>query len=35
MYEPHWDAWAAQEKRLFDRERPDVLADVVVDGAAL
>jgi uridine kinase len=30
MYEPHWDAWAAQEQRFFDRERPDLLADVVV-----
>jgi predicted kinase len=32
MYEPHWDAWAAQEQRFFDRERPDLLADVVVNG---
>ena len=30
-YEPHWDDWAAQEQRFFDRERPDVLADYVVD----
>jgi cytidylate kinase len=30
-YAPHWDAWAAQEQRFFDRERPDLLADVVVD----
>jgi uridine kinase len=30
-YEPHWDAWAAQEQRFFDRERPDLLADYVVD----
>ena len=35
MYEPHWDAWAEQEQRLFDRERPDLLADLVIDGAAL
>jgi uridine kinase len=34
LYESHWDEWAAQEKRLFDRERPDLLADLVVDGAA-
>jgi cytidylate kinase len=34
MYAPHWDAWAAQEQRLFDRERPDLLADLVIDGAA-
>jgi uridine kinase len=35
VYELHWDAWAAQEQRLFARERPDLLADLVVDGAAL
>jgi uridine kinase len=35
MYEPRWDAWAAQEQRHFERERPDLLADVVVDGAAV
>jgi uridine kinase len=34
-YEPHWDNWAAQEQVLFDRERPDLLADLVVDGTAL
>jgi cytidylate kinase len=33
MYEPHWDAWAAQELRFFDRERPDLLADIVVRPA--
>jgi cytidylate kinase len=32
LYAPHWDAWAAQEQRFFDRERPDLLADVVVGG---
>jgi predicted kinase len=32
MYEPHWDAWAAQEQRFFDRERPDLLADLVLPG---
>ena len=32
MYEPHWDAWAAQEQRFFDRERPDLLADLVLTG---
>jgi cytidylate kinase len=31
MYEPHWEDWAAQEQRFFDRERPDLLADVIVD----
>jgi len=30
MYEPHWDAWAAQEQLFYDRERPDLLADLVV-----
>jgi cytidylate kinase len=30
-YRPHWDRWAAQEARFFARERPDVLADVVID----
>jgi cytidylate kinase len=35
MYEPHWDAWAAQEQRHFERERPDLLADFVVDGASI
>ena len=32
MYEPHWDSWAAQEQEFFDRERPDLLADVIVRG---
>ena len=31
MYEPNWDEWAAQEQRFFDRERPDLLADLIVD----
>jgi uridine kinase len=35
LYEPHWDAWATQERRHFERERPDLLADVVVDGAVV
>ncbi|HEY5271871.1 MAG TPA: hypothetical protein VIJ34_01415, partial [Acidimicrobiales bacterium] len=30
MYEPHWENWAAQEQRHFDRERPDLLADRVL-----
>jgi predicted kinase len=33
MFEPHWDAWAAQEQRFFDRERPDLLADLIVRNA--
>jgi cytidylate kinase len=32
MYRPHWDAWALQEQRFFDRERPDRIADLVVPG---
>lgn len=35
LYAPHWDRWAAQEQAFFERERPDLLADVVLDGAAL
>jgi cytidylate kinase len=31
LYRPHWDRWAAQERRFFERERPDLLADCVVD----
>jgi predicted kinase len=31
MYEPHWDAWSAQERAFFDRERPDLVADIVID----
>lgn len=34
-YAPHWDRWAAQERRFFTRERPDLLADVVIDGHAI
>jgi gluconate kinase len=29
----HWDRWALQEDRFFARERPDLLADALVDGA--
>jgi uridine kinase len=35
MYAPHWDRWAAQEQRFFDRERPDLLADLVIAGGQL
>jgi uridine kinase len=35
MYEPHWDEWAAQEQRFLDRERPDLLADIRVDGSKI
>ena len=34
-YEPYWDRWAAQEQAFFDRERPDLLADLVVDATLL
>jgi uridine kinase len=30
-YEEHWDAWSAQEERLIARERPDLIADIVID----
>jgi uridine kinase len=33
LYAPHWDEWAAQEQRFFERERPDLLADLRIDGA--
>jgi hypothetical protein len=33
MYAPHWDQWAAQEAAFFERERPDLLADVVLPGS--
>ncbi|WP_246854147.1 ATP-binding protein [Naasia sp. SYSU D00057] len=33
-YAPHWDRWAAQERAFRRRERPDLLADVVLDGRA-
>ncbi|MEO5535408.1 MAG: ATP-binding protein [Pseudolysinimonas sp.] len=28
----HWDRWASQEQAFFARERPDLLADAVIDG---
>jgi cytidylate kinase len=31
-YAPHWDRWAAQERVFFERERPDLLADVILRG---
>jgi predicted kinase len=31
-YAPHWDRWAAQERAFFERERPDRLADTVLEG---
>lgn len=34
-YAPYWDRWAAQERRFFARERPDLLADIRIDGRTL
>jgi cytidylate kinase len=31
-YEPYWDRWAAQERIHFERERPDLLADLTISG---
>jgi Uridine kinase len=31
-YLDHWDRWAAQEQHFFLRERPDALADAIMDG---
>ena len=31
-YLEHWDRWAAQEQHFFLRERPDTLADAIMDG---
>lgn len=30
-YAPHWDRWAAQEAAFLERERPQLLADLVID----
>jgi len=34
-YAPHWERWARQERAFFRRERPDLLAVLVLDGADL
>ena len=34
QYESHWDDWAAQEERFIARERPQILADLVIDERA-
>jgi uridine kinase len=31
-FHANWDRWAAQEQTFFARERPDTLADAIVDG---
>jgi uridine kinase len=33
LYAPHWHRWAAQEAAFVARERPEQLADVIVDVA--
>ena len=33
-YAPHWERWAAQEVAYLAAERPDVRADLVLDGSA-
>ncbi|HEX4442908.1 MAG TPA: ATP-binding protein [Galbitalea sp.] len=35
LYAPHWDDWARQEQDFYDRERPDLLADLIVDGSRI
>jgi hypothetical protein len=32
IYLEYWECWAQQEVAFFTRERPDQLADVVLDG---
>lgn len=32
LYAPHWDEWARQEQAFVDREQPQLLADLRVDG---
>jgi cytidylate kinase len=29
-FEPHWDRWAAQERRVFDQDRTRARADLVI-----
>ena len=31
-FHANWDRWAAQEQAFFARERPDTLADAILDG---
>lgn len=31
-YRPHWERWAAQERRFVERENPRALADFAIDG---
>ncbi len=31
-FDDHWDRWAVQEQAFFLRERPDVVADVILDA---
>ena len=32
VFAPHWDRWAVQEHAFYVRERPDLLADVILDN---
>jgi cytidylate kinase len=32
VFAPHWEDWAAQEQEFLDREHPQRLADLIVDG---
>ncbi|MFT4029693.1 MAG: ATP-binding protein [Protaetiibacter sp.] len=34
-YAPHWERWAAQEAAFRARERPELLADVVIDESRI
>jgi uridine kinase len=29
-YAPHWERWAAEERAFFERERPDLQADLIL-----
>jgi uridine kinase len=33
-YAPYWERWAAQEAAFIERERPEALADLIVDATA-
>jgi len=30
IYAPHWERWALQEERFFERERPELRADLIL-----
>jgi uridine kinase len=31
-FAPHWDRWARHERAFIERENPEALADLVIDG---